>query len=272
MPAHADQSNLSAKTSMPDPLQVEQIPVLTDNYVYLIRDPATGCCAAVDPSVSDPVLAALERLGWHLTHILNTHHHSDHVGGNLAIKAATGCTIVGNAADAARIPGIDVRVSAGDKVSLGAQVALVFDVSGHTMGHIAYWFESSDALFCGDTLFSIGCGRLFEGTPERMWASLSQLRSLPDQTRVYCAHEYTQANAAFALTLEPDNPRLQARVEEVAALRRGGQSTVPSTMELEKATNPFLRVDVDAFRRSAGVADLDPVAAFATIRRQKDVF
>ena len=251
-------------------LQIEQIPVLRDNYVYLARDPGSGACAAVDPAVADPVLATLDRLGWTLTHILNTHHHGDHTGGNLDLKRATGCTIVGNAADAARIPGIDVRVEDGDTVALGEQTAKVFDVSGHTVGHIAYWFEESAAVFCGDTLFSLGCGRLFEGTPEQMWTSLRKLRDLPDRTRVYCAHEYTQANADFALTVDPDNPALRQRAEAVRELRAAGRPTVPSTIGEERAANPFLRADDAALMRS--VAGRDPVATFAAIRRRKDVF
>ncbi|MCB2102549.1 MAG: hydroxyacylglutathione hydrolase [Rhodobacterales bacterium] len=253
-------------------LQIHQIPVLNDNYVYLARDPDTGACACVDPAVSDAVLAALKDLGWTLTHILNTHHHGDHVGGNLAIKAATGCTIVGFADDAARIPGIDEKVREGDTVAIGACTARVFEVPGHTSGHIAYWFEDSDALFCGDTLFALGCGRLFEGTAGQMWASLSKLRALPDATRVYCAHEYTNANADFALSVEPDNATLVARADQVTALRQAGRPTVPSTLAEERATNPFLRADVPALLAAAGLRGQDPVAAFAEIRRRKDVF
>ena len=255
-----------------DMLEVHQIPVLSDNYVYLARDPATGECAAVDPAVAVPVLAALDRLGWSLTMILNTHHHHDHVGGNLELKKATGCTIVGNRADAKRIPGIDVAVGEGDEVAIGGQKARVIDVSGHTVGHIAYWFEEARALFCGDTLFALGCGRLFEGTPAQMWSSLSKLRALPDDVLVYCAHEYTQSNAAFALTVEPENPALKARAEVVRSLRAAGKPTVPSTMAEERATNPFLRADVDGLKRAAGLVGRDHVAVFAEIRRRKDMF
>ena len=257
---------------MPEPLQIHQIAVLQDNYVYLARDPESGACAAVDPAVAEPVLAALDRLGWRLSHILNTHHHGDHVGGNLALKAATGCTIVGNRNDARRIPGIDVLVNDGDTFDLGAQRAHVFDVSGHTLGHIAYWFPDSAAVFCGDTLFALGCGRLFEGTPHQMWSSLGKLRDLPAETRVYCAHEYTQANARFALTIEPDNAALRARSLAIDALRAAGRPTVPSTIGEERATNPFLRADADDLKRAAGLAGRDAVTAFAVIRRRKDVF
>jgi len=253
-------------------LEVHQIPVLSDNYVYLARDPATAACAAVDPAVAGPVLEALDRLGWSLTMILNTHHHHDHVGGNRELKRATGCTIVGNRADASRIPGIDVAVCEGDEVAVGNQKARVIEISGHTVGHIAYWFEASRTLFCGDTLFALGCGRLFEGTPAQMWSSLGKLRALPDDTLVYCAHEYTQSNAVFALTVEPNNPALRARADEIRALRADGKPTVPSTMAAERATNPFLRADDEGLKRAAGLAGRDDVAVFAEIRRRKDMF
>lgn len=253
-------------------LQIHQIPVLSDNYVYLIRDPETEATAAVDPAVAGPVLDALDHLGWKLTHILNTHHHHDHVGGNLELKRARGCTIVGNRADARRIPGLDVGVAEGDEVALGNQRAKVIEVYGHTVGHIAYWFEGSSALFCGDTLFALGCGRLFEGTPAQMWSSLEKLRALPDDTRVYCAHEYTQANAAFALSVDPDNRALRERAEQVRVLRAKDKPTVPSTVAEERATNPFLRADAEALKRAASLPSGDAVAVFAEIRRQKDVF
>ena len=253
-------------------LEVHQIPVLSDNYVYVARDPETGVCAAVDPAVAGPVLDTLDRLGWSLTMILNTHHHHDHVGGNLELKKATGCTIVGNRADARRIPGIDIGVGEGDEVAIGSQKARVIEISGHTVGHIAYWFEVARTLFCGDTLFALGCGRLFEGTAAQMWSSLGKLRALPNDALVYCAHEYTQSNAAFALTVEPGNPALQARAEEVRALRAAGRPTVPSTMAEERATNPFLRADDEGLKRAAGLAGRDDVAVFAEIRRRKDVF
>jgi hydroxyacylglutathione hydrolase len=252
-------------------LVIRQIPVLRDNYVYLLRDEASGATGIVDPSVAEPVLAVLAETGWRLTHILNTHHHPDHTGGNLEIKRATGAIVVGPRADRDRIPGIDVAVADGERYALGTEAAEVFDVPGHTRGHIAYWFKDSRALFCGDTLFLMGCGRLFEGTPEQMWRSLSKLRRLPGETRVYCGHEYTQANARFALTVEPQNAALVARARRVDALRAEGQSTVPGTMADELATNPFLRADQPALQEAAG-APGDPVATFAAIRRRKDVF
>jgi hydroxyacylglutathione hydrolase len=253
-------------------LEVVQIPVLRDNYVYLAHDTATGACAAVDPAVAGPVLAALAERGWRLSHILNTHHHHDHVGGNLELKRATGCVIVGNAEDAARIPGIDLRLADGDGFGLGASKAEVIAVSGHTIGHIAYWFGHAGALFCGDTLFALGCGRLFEGSPEQMWRSLSRLRSLPPQTRVYCAHEYTEANAAFALSVDPGNAALVDRAQAVRAARRAGLATVPSTIDEERRTNPFLRADEPALAQSAGLSGAGPERVFAEIRRRKDHF
>jgi hydroxyacylglutathione hydrolase len=253
-------------------LDIHLLPVLRDNYVYLVRDPAEGACAAVDPSVAEPVLRALDDLGWRLTHVLNTHHHGDHTGGNLEIKAATGCTIVGPRADAARIPGLDVAVGDGDRYRLGAAEGQAFDIPGHTRGHIAFWFPDSRALFCGDTLFAMGCGRLFEGTPRQMWESLNKLRALPGDTRIYCGHEYTQTNARFALTIEPGNRALQARAREVDAMRAEGNPTIPATMAEELRTNPFLRADDPELGRAVGLDGADAVAVFAEIRRRKDAF
>jgi hydroxyacylglutathione hydrolase len=252
-------------------LVIRQIPVLKDNYVYLLHEPETKATAAVDPSVAAPVAAALEREGWRLTHILNTHHHNDHTGGNRELKEATGCVIVGPRADRDRIPGIDIEVGEGDTYKLGTEEARVYDVPGHTRGHIAYWFAGSRALFCGDTLFLMGCGRLFEGTPQQMWSSLSKLKALPPETRVFCAHEYTQSNARFALTVEPRNGDLVARARRIDALRAEGKSTVPASLAEELATNPFLRADLPALQAEAG-APGDAVATFAAIRRRKDNF
>ena len=246
--------------------------MLSDNFVYLCHDGDTGTCAAVDPPVSAPVERALERLGWRLTHILNTHAHGDHTGGNLDLKRGTGCTVVGARADAASIPGLDVPVAEGDTVQIGSLTARVFEVPGHTAGHVAYWFEDDHALFCGDTLFSLGCGRLFGGTPAQMWSSLSRLRALPGDTRVYCAHEYTGANADFALSIDPDNKDLQERAARVRVLDAAGKPTVPSTMAEECAANPFLRADDEGLKRAAGLAGKNAVEVFAEIRRRKDRF
>jgi len=253
-------------------LVIEQIAVLGDNFIYLVHDPQSGETAAVDPAVAAPVLDILKQRGWTLSQILNTHHHGDHTGGNLELKAASGCLIVGAGIDASRIPGIDVRVGEGDSVAIGQHQAQVFDVPGHTSGHIAYWFERDQALFSGDALFSMGCGRLFEGSADQMWTSLKKLRALPDETMVYCAHEYTSANADFALSVEPANADLQTRAAEVLALREQGKSTVPSNLGQEKRVNPFLRADNDDLLQAAGLAGKDAITAFAEIRRRKDTF
>lgn len=252
-------------------LVIRRIPVLRDNYVYLLHDKDSAATAAVDPSVAPPVLDALKEEGWRLTHVLNTHHHNDHTGGNNELKAATGCTIVGPRADRDRIPGIDIAVGDGETYRFGSEDAFVYDVPGHTRGHIAYWFANSRALFCGDTLFLMGCGRLFEGTPEQMWRSLSKLKALPPETMVYCGHEYTQANARFALTVEPQNRDLIARASRVNALRAEGKATVPGSIGEELATNPFLRADLPALQAAAGTPG-DAVATFAAIRQRKDNF
>ena len=237
-------------------MEIVQIPVLTDNYIYLAHD--GDATAVIDPAVAEPVLAAAADRGWRITQILNTHWHPDHVGGNLAIKAATGCTITGPAGEAAKIPGIDRAVADGDAVQIGGEVGRVIDVPGHTAGHNAYYFAGADVLFCGDTLFALGCGRLFEGTPATMHASLATLMALPDATAVYCAHEYTAANARFAVTVEPENADLATRTAEIAALRAAGRPTVPSTIGRERATNPFVR--------AASMAE------FAARRAAKDAF
>lgn len=253
-------------------MEILQIPVLSDNYVYLVHDPATGLTGVVDPAVTAPVLKALEDKGWTLSHILNTHHHGDHTGGNLELKKATGCTIVGPRADAGRIPGIDIQVGDGDSFEFGEQSAQVFDVPGHTKGHIAFWFEGARALFCGDTLFALGCGRLFEGSPAQMWSSLQKFLALPDDTRVYCAHEYTQANARFAITAEPDNQRLLERAAKIDEMRAKGIPTVPSTIGEERETNPFLRPDSEGLRHAMGLGSSNAVDVFAETRRRKDNF
>jgi len=253
-------------------LEIEQIPVLKDNFIYLARDSVRGAVAVVDPAVAAPVLERADRLGWRIIHILNTHHHADHVGGNLEIKAATGCTIVGPAHDPDRIPGMDIQVKDGDTFALGASIAEVLFVPGHTRGHIAYWFKDSDALFCGDTMFSIGCGRLFEGTPQQMWNSLSRLRALPPETRIYCAHEYTESNIRFAVSLDPHNAALRKREAEVRALRAAGKYSVPSLMGIERTANPFLRADTPELAAAVGMTGSAAVDVFAEIRRRKDVF
>jgi len=253
-------------------LEIHQIPVLSDNYLYLFKEPDSGYVGIVDPAVAGPVLDKLDELGWTLTHIINTHHHMDHTGANLELKEKTGCTIVGAKIDAARIPGIDIEVAEGDIYEFGAEKAQVFEVPGHTSGHIAYWFENSDALFCGDTLFALGCGRLFEGTPAQMWNSISKFQNMPDSTKVYCAHEYTEANARFAVTVDPKNTALQSRFEDILKLRANLIPTVPSTLGEEKATNPFMRADDPGLAAALNLTGADPVEVFAETRSRKDNF
>ncbi len=224
-----------------DMIEIVRIPVLTDNYIWLVHDPASGQTMVVDPAVAEPVLAAADARGWRITAIWNTHWHPDHTGGNAAIKAQTGCTIIGPAAEAARIPTLDMLVAGGDRVRLGMIEAKVIDVPAHTAGHIAFYFASEAAAFVGDTLFAMGCGRLFEGTAEQMFANMRTLEALPADTRVYCAHEYTQSNGRYARVAEPDNEAILERMAEVDALRAAGQATVPTTIALERATNPFMR-------------------------------
>jgi hydroxyacylglutathione hydrolase len=253
-------------------LEIEQIPVLNDNYVYLIHEPQAGVTGVVDPAVAAPVLDRLGTHGWTLDWILSTHHHADHTGGNLEIKEATGCQIAGPKADAARIPGIDLGLAEGDRFQLGDAQAEVFETPGHTSGHISYWFADARALFCADTLFSLGCGRLFEGTPAQMWHSLGKFAPLPDDAVVYCAHEYTQDNARFALSVDPDNPALRARAEEIDRLRTAGRPTVPSTLGAERAANPFLRASDPAIRKRLGMTNASDEQVFAEIRKRKDRF
>ena len=222
-------------------LEIVRIPVLSDNYVWLVHEPESGETMAVDPAVAEPVLDEAQARGWTITQIWNTHWHPDHTGGNAAIKKATGCTITGPAAEAERIPTLDRKVAEGDSVSLGKVNAQVLDVPAHTAGHIAFHFPTERVAFVGDTLFAMGCGRLFEGTAEQMYSNMRKLEALGDETRIYCAHEYTQSNGRFALTVEPDNSALVSRMEKVNAMREAGEPTVPTTIALERATNPFMR-------------------------------
>ncbi len=253
-------------------LEIEPVLCLRDNYAWLVYDRSEGVTGVVDPSEAKPVKDALAALGLKLTHIFNTHHHPDHVGGNLELKTAFGATIIGPGKDAARIPGIDVGVTEGDETPLGSHRARVLEIPAHTRGHIAFWFAADNAVFTGDTLFAMGCGRLFEGDPPTMWSSLSKLTALPDATRVYCGHEYTEANGRFALTLEPGNVELQARMVNVRAARATGLPTLPSTIGLEKKTNPFLRAGSAEIRRSLRLEGNPAIDVFAEARRRKDSF
>jgi len=251
-------------------LEILQVQTLNDNYTYLLHDADTQATAVVDPGEATPVLAAAKTKGWAITHVLLTHHHNDHIGGVREICSAHSCKIFAAAADAHRIPNIDVMLAEGDTVTVGSASAKVFEVPGHTSGHIAYWFEDNAAVFTGDTLFALGCGRLFEGTADQMWDSLLKIRALPDTTMVYCAHEYTAANAQFSVALDPSNTALLERAKDITQLRKTGIPTVPSLLAIEKATNPFLRADVPNLAKALGMPDAPANLVFAEIRRRKD--
>ena len=255
-------------------MKVVQIPLLRDNYGYLIVCQKTNTAAIVDPSESEPVLRRIEQENVTLTAILNTHHHRDHTGGNEGLLAGNKLEVYGHKSDQGRIPGLTRGVEEGDDITVGELRGKVLFIPGHTTGHVAYLFDNN--LFCGDTLFTAGCGRLFEGTAEQMQASLKKLMALPDETKVYCGHEYTESNLRFAMTLEPKNHKLVSRLERVQALRARGLSTVPSTIEEEKHTNPFLRWESKEIqaRLKNGTPDLrlDPVSVFAQVRKLKDAF
>lgn len=235
-------------------IEVVRIPALSDNYVWLLHDGESGDTVVVDPAVAEPVLKEARVRGWTIGQIWNTHWHPDHVGGNAGIKAATGCKITGPAAEAGKIDTLDVTVAEGDHVRIGQHEARVIDVPAHTAGHIAYHLADDGMVFVGDTLFAMGCGRLFEGTAAQMFDNMQRLAALPDDTAVYCAHEYTLSNGRFALTVEPDNADIARRVVEVETLRERGEATVPTTIAAERATNVFLRaasVEELAARRAA---------------------
>jgi hydroxyacylglutathione hydrolase len=239
-------------------IEIVRIPVLSDNYVWLVHEPGSGETAVVDPAVAEPVLAEAEARGWRIAQIWNTHWHPDHTGGNAAIKAATGAFVTGPAAEAARIPTLDRHVREGDRVTLGPVEAEVLEVPAHTAGHIAYHLPSEEVVFVGDTLFAMGCGRLFEGTAEQMHSNLQRLAALPPRTLAYCAHEYTLSNGRFAVAVEPGNEALALRMAQVEAARAAGEATVPTTIALELATNPFMRAS--------------SAAELAELRRAKDNF
>lgn len=239
-------------------IEVHQLLAFDDNYIHILLDKAAGEGVVIDPGDAETVLRAVRQNGWQLTQIWATHHHDDHVGGSLELKKELGLKLVGARQDAHRLPGLDIGVGDGDCLKLGGHEARVLAVPGHTSGHVAYWFEREKLLFPGDTLFAMGCGRLFEEPAEVMWSSLCRLMALPADTLIYCAHEYTLANGRFALTVEPSNDALHLRLKEAQAMRAEGLSTVPFRLDLELATNPFLR---------AGSAE-----RFAELRGQKDVF
>ena len=239
------------------PLEIVRVPVLSDNYAWLVYDSETQDAAAVDPGEAAPVLAAAKQRGWHVSQVWTTHWHPDHTGGNAEMKAA-GATVTGPAAEADRIPGLDTQVREGDVIRIGSHTGHVLTVPGHTQGHVAFHFADDHVIFTGDTLFAMGCGRLFEGSPEDMFANMQRYAKLPDETIVYCGHEYTQSNGRYARVAEPDNDAIADRMREVDAARSAGEATIPTTIGLERATNPFLR--------AASAQEL------GRLRREKDDF
>ena len=241
---------------MPSSLEIVAVPAFTDNYIWLVHDAASGETAVVDPGDAAPALAEAKRRGWAISQVWNTHHHWDHSGGNLAMKQATGCTVSGPAAET--IPGRDVALSEGSELRIGDHAGQVIEIPGHTLGHVALVFDEAHVAFVGDTLFAMGCGRLFEGTAQQMHRSLGRLAALPEDTALYCGHEYTLANARFAAHAEPENPDIAARLEQVHAMRSAGQITLPTTVAEERSTNPFVRV--------SGWEE------FARLRAEKDSF
>ncbi|GGG32077.1 hydroxyacylglutathione hydrolase [Chelatococcus composti] len=254
------------------PADIHVFPCRSDNIGVLIRDAATGACAAIDAPEEQAVRRALAETGWHLTHILVTHKHHDHVEGIPGLKRETGATVIGPAAEAAAIPGIDRTVLEGDEVAVGDLRGKVIATPGHTLGHVAYWFAGERALFAGDTLFALGCGRLFEGTPADMWGALGKLSALPDDTRLYCGHEYTLSNARFALAADPGNVALARRAAAIEAARARGELTIPSLLGEEKATNPFLRAGEPALAAAVNLSGRPAVEVFAALRAWKDRF
>jgi len=251
-------------------LQVHQFPCLTDNYGFLLHDDESGETVCIDTPDAAEYRRQAEAKGWRITAIWNTHWHPDHAGGNAAIKQASGCRIIAPAGEAARIEGIERSVSGGDEIAIGAQRACVIDVGGHTAGHVAYYLPEAGIAFVGDAVFALGCGRMFEGTAEQFWASLLRIKALPPETRLFCAHEYTEGNARFALHAEPNNRALQDYAREVRDRRAKGEPTVPTSLDRELATNPFLRADDVAMQTRWGGGDA--VSTFAALRSAKDSF
>ncbi len=253
-------------------LEIVTIPCRTDNYAFLLRDQATGKVALVDVPESYPIQKALQDRGWKLDMVLLTHHHYDHVDGLPELVEEYHPQVIGAKADANRLPPLDLALNEGDTFTVGETEGHIIDVSGHTIGHIAFHFPTAKAVFTADSLMALGCGRLFEGTPEMMWASLSKLAALPVDTLVYSGHEYTASNAKFALTVEPENTALQARSADITAKRAAGIPTVPSTLKEELATNPFLRAHLPEMKTAVGMETASDVEVFAAIRKQKDDF
>ena len=251
---------------------IDILPALKDNYIYLGYHPQKNQAFVVDPGADAPVRHALARRGCSLDAILITHHHHDHVGGVAALVGEFSCPVIGPDSERVRIPGLDHGIKGGDSIDVCGLQARVLATPGHTLGHVSYWFADLEALFCGDTLFSLGCGRLFEGSPHQMWDSLQTLNGLPAETKIYCGHEYSQNHARFALTIEPDNPHLRQRAADIDHLRAQDLPTLPVTLESERACNPFLRSGLPQIKQSLGLAGAEDVEVFAALRARKDHF
>lgn len=253
-------------------LTIHQFICRTDNFGVLIHDPEFNLTAAIDTPDAGAIRKALDAHGWSLTHILTTHHHGDHTAGHAELKRATGCTVIGPAKEVDRIPGIDQKVAEGSEFNFGAHPIKVLETPGHTAGHVTYWLQDDNIVFVGDTLFSLGCGRLFEGDGEMMWKSLQKIMALPKETMIYCGHEYTESNAAFALHVEPNNASLQKRVTEIHELRSQGKPTLPVSLAAELAQNPFLRPDSPEIQQRLGLPGHPLAIIFSELRRLKDSF
>ncbi len=253
-------------------LEIETVPCLDDNYAFLVHDRKSGATALFDAPEAEPILADLQKRNWQLTHIFITHHHGDHIDAVPELVSAFHPEVIGAARDAHRLPSLDTAVEPGETYDMWGRDVQVFDAAGHTTGHVAYYLPRLGAVFTGDSLMALGCGRLFEGTPAQMWETLSRLAALPDDTIVCSGHEYTTANGKFALTIEPENPALKRRIDQTARARALGTPTVPSALALEKATNPFLRAGLEAVKAGLEMNDADDVTAFAHIRAAKDAF
>ncbi len=255
------------------PIEVIQFRCLNDNFGLLVHDISTGATASIDAPDGQEIVTEIRRRGWSLSHLLITHHHADHVQGAVTLKKTfPEMIIIGSLKDAYRLPPLDRGVGEGDRILIGDTTAQVIETPGHTLGHIAYHFNQDAAVFVGDTLFSLGCGRVFEGTMEMMHLSLNKLANLPEETHIYCGHEYTQANGKFALTVDPENNSLKERMRYVDALRQSGQFTLPTTIALERATNPFLRVDDPDIKRTMGLTQAGAVEVFSHMRERKNNF